>query len=267
MKIGYLQYAVIQRDREANLNYIEERLKNKTFDLVVLPELFTSGYAFDTKEEILPFVENIEDSPTINRLTKIANQARGYIVGTIPELSNNKIYNTAITVGPEGLISTFRKIHITDYEQPIFSAGSSIEVCKCNTTCIGTMICFDCWFPPLSSKLRQLGAQIICHPSCFGGEVTPTIIPIRALENQCFIISCNRIGEELFDGVLESYRGESQIVNPDGKVLIQADNKEQLVFIEIDLTEVNNPKFGSYISSDFQAEHQKYGIQLIETDK
>ena len=267
MKIGYLQYAVIQRDREANLNYIEEKLKNKTFDLLVLPELFTSGYAFDTKEEILPFVENIKESYTINRLTKLAKRSHGYIVGTIPELSNDKIYNTAITVGPEGLVSTFRKIHITDYEQRIFSAGHSIEVCKCNKAHIGTMICFDCWFPPLSSKLRQLGAQIICHPSCFGGEVTPTIIPIRALENQCFIISCNRIGEELFDGVLEPYRGESQIVNPDGKVLIQADNQEQLALIDIDLTEVNNPEFGSYISSDFLTEHKKYEIKLTENNK
>lgn len=262
MKIGFLQYAVIQRNREANLEYIASKVKDEKFDLLVLPEFFTSGYAFDKREELLPFVENLEDSPTIKYLTAIAKNRNGYITGTIPEGKDGKIYNTAIIVGAEGLVGIHRKVHLPDYEKRFFSAGNRIETADCGGVSVGMAVCFDCWFAPLTSKLRQLGAQIICHSACFGGEVTPTIIPIRALENQCFFISCNRIGTEFFDGEEDSYRGESQIVNSDGKVLLKAGGDELLAFVDIDLKEVSKPAFGSLITNDFISEHAVYEINI-----
>lgn len=262
MKVGFLQYAVIHKNVQANLSYIESLLQLEQFDLLVLPELFTCGYAFDIADEILPYVENLKDSYTINHLRQIAKRSNGYITGTIPEIENNKIYNTAIFVGPEGLIFSYRKIHLTDYEKRIFTAGDKINVCRCKKATVGAMICFDAWFAPLSSKLKELKVDIICQSSCFGGDVTPKIIPIRALENQCFVISCNRIGTELFDGSPEPYRGESQIINPDGEVLVKAKDEELLAFVEIDLTQVNKPAFGSLITSDFYQEHKKYSIRF-----
>lgn len=262
MKVGYLQYAVFTKDREANLEYISDKLENVTFDLLVLPELFTSGYAFDSKELILPFVEDLNDSPTVHYLQKIATKSGGCITGTIPEKYNNLIYNTAILVDHTGLIGYHRKIHLPDYEKQHFAEGNVIEAFRYKDTTIGMMVCFDCWFAPLSSRLRQLGAQIICHSACFGGDVTPHILPIRALENQYFVISCNRVGTELFDGIEESYRGESQIVDPDGKILHKSKGQEELVFVDINLDEVNKPKFGSLITQDFTTEHNKYSIEL-----
>ena len=262
MKVGFFQYAVFQRDVKANLDYLETKLQSTQFDLLVLPELFTSGYAFDHSSDIEPYVENIKHSYTVNRLKEIAQNSKGYITGTIPEIDNNKIYNTAIMVGPEGLIYSFRKIHLTDYEKRIFTPGENIDVYQRGDAKVGTVICFDIWFAPLSSKLKQLGAQIICHSSCFGGDVTPKIIPIRALENQYYVISCNRIGTELFEGQAEDYRGESQIVDPDGHTIIKASNEELLAFTHIDLSLVNNPAFGSLITNNFLEEHDKYTIAL-----
>jgi predicted amidohydrolase len=180
----------------------------------------------------------------------------------MPELSRNKLYNTSIVVGSEGLVASFRKIHLPDYEKRAFIAGNKTVFCQCKEAKVGLTICFDAWFAPLSSKLKEQGADIICHSACFGGAVTPTIIPIRALENQCFYISCNRIGTELFDGEPDTYRGESQIVSPDGKVLVKAEKEEQLSIIDIDLSEVNHPAFGSLIMKDFVSEHSKYNIEI-----
>lgn len=59
MKIGFFQYNVIWRDRDANLSYIREKIKGFTFDLLVLPEFFTCGYAFDGKNELIPFSEDL----------------------------------------------------------------------------------------------------------------------------------------------------------------------------------------------------------------
>ena len=262
MKIGFFQYGVIWRDRDANLSYICSKIKDSVFDLLVLPELFTSGYAFNSKEELMPFAENMNNSYTVHYLTQLMKKCGAYITGTIPEIYENKLYNTSILVGAEGLVASYRKIHLPDYEKRAFTEGDKTVSCNCNNTKIGLTICFDSWFAPLSSKLRLQGAEIICHSACFGGEVTPTIIPVRALENQCFYISCNRIGIEMFDGEPESYCGKSQIVNPDGKVLIKADNEETLSIIDIELSEVNKPNFGSLILKDFISEHKKYDIRI-----
>lgn len=262
MKVGFFQYNVIWRDREANLSYIRSKIKDSTFDLLVLPEIFTSGFAFESRDELIPFAENLEDSYTVNYLTELMKECGGYITGSIPELCNEKLYNTSIMVGAEGLVASYRKIHVPPYEKRAFESGNKIVSCSCKDTKVGLSICFDAWFAPLSSSLKLQGAGIICHSACFGGKVTPTIIPIRALENQCFYISCNRIGTELFSGKPDSYRGESQIVSPDGKVLIKAGNEELLSIIDIDLSEINNPAFGSLITKDFLPEHKKYTIKL-----
>lgn len=261
-KVGFLQYPVIYCNCKENLDYIESKIRNETFDLLVLPELFTSGYAFDDPVDIVPYVEILSKSSTIAHLQDLARQTGGMITGTIPELYGKKIYNTAILVDKDGLIGSQRKIHLTTYEKRIFEAGKEAKVIEAHGVKIGLVTCFDIWFAPLTSKLKQEGVEIICNSSCFGGDVTPNIIPIRGLENQNYVISCNRIGAEAFDGVEESYYGNSQIVDPDGKVLFRADKEEQLYFVNIDLNRVNHPTFGSQICADFKQEHEKYGIRF-----
>lgn len=263
MRVGYFQYAVLWRDVQANLDYIRFKIKDSKFDLLVLPEFFTSGYAIDKRDDILPFAESLNDSITIRSLASfLADSGNGYITGTIPELDNGVLYNTSILVGASGLVASYRKIHLPDYEKRFFESGDVAAVHDGMQARIGLTVCFDCWFPQHTSMLKSQGVEVICHSACFGGPVTPTIIPVRALENQCFYISCNRIGEEYFDGELESYRGDSQVVGPDGEILIKAGGEEALDFVEIDLARVNKPEFGSLITKSFQAEHGKYRIGL-----
>ena len=263
MRVGFFQYAVIWRDVQANLDYIATKVKNEKFDLLVLPEFFTTGYAMDSKEDILPFVEDLKNSKTVQFLTHLlAETGNGLITGTIPEIDQGILYNTSILVSAKGLVASYRKIHLPDYEKRIFHPGDAVIVHQTPQAIIGLTICFDCWFPQHTSMLKRQEVDIICHSSCFGGPVTPKIIPIRALENQCFYISCNRIGSEYFEGELESYRGESQIINPDGKVIAKASDTENLTLVDIDLSEVNHPNFGSFIAKDFQFEHNKYKINL-----
>ncbi|MGG5507969.1 MULTISPECIES: carbon-nitrogen hydrolase family protein [unclassified Myroides] len=263
MRVGFFQYAVIWRNIQANLDYIAAAVQHEKFDLLVLPEFFTTGYAMDTKEEILPFVEDLKNSTTVQFLAQLLEKTgNGLITGTIPEIDNGILYNTAILVSAQGLVSSYRKIHLPDYEKRFFQPGDQAVVYESEQAKIGLTICFDCWFPQHTSMLKRQKVEIICHSSCFGGPVTPTIIPIRALENQCFYISCNRIGQEYFETELESYRGESQLVDPDGNPLVKASNDEHLALVDIDLNTVNHPNFGSLITEDFQSEHDKYKIVL-----
>ncbi len=113
MRVGFFQYAVIWRNRDTNLSYIEPRIKDEKFDLLVLPELFTSGYAYDDKEELFPFAEDLSSSPTVEFFTPLMQRCGGYITGSIPELYDCKLYDSSILVGAEGLAASYRKIHVT----------------------------------------------------------------------------------------------------------------------------------------------------------
>ena len=262
MRVGFFQYPVISKDRMANLEYIASKIKDESFDLLVLPELFTSGYYFASKDELLEFSEDFDNSPTIEFLTQLMKNKKGLISGTIPEIYKENIYNSNFLVGCDGLVGFSRKIHLPDYEKRFFTSGNTIEVFKCGKMNIGLITCFDCWFPQLTSKLRILGANIICHSSCFGGKSTPKVVPIRALENQLFIICCNRVGTEQFGDVMETYIGNSQIIDPDGNVLSKADSNEKLDFVSINIETSHQPVYGNFITKDFFSEHNKYSIEI-----
>ncbi len=249
----------MQRDVEANLNYITQALANVKCDLLVLPELFTCGYAFDNLNELAVCSERLSESRTVDVLSRLAREIAGVITGTIPVEIDNQLFNTAILVGEKGLIGYQNKIHLPEYEKQFFVPGDTIKTFMLpNEVKVGMMSCFDCWFPQFGSLLREQGAQILINSASFGGLVTPTILPIRARENQVFVISCNRIGAEYFGTDLEHYCGRSQIISPDGQILAAAVEDETLTIIEIDLNDCQHPAFGSLICRDFASEHQRY---------
>lgn len=262
MRLGFFQYAVFYRDRAANLEYIANQVSAETFDLLVLPELFTSGYCSDDPDDMRTQAEALTESSTVKALREIAGCCGGTIVGTIPEIDNGTLFNTAVVVNGSGLSGVQRKVHLTDYEKRCFSPGDAIQVIDVSGVGVGIMTCFDSWFPAFGAMLKQGGAEVFCVPSSFGGPVTPTILPIRARENQVFLINCNRIGEEVIGGVVEPFCGGSQIVSPDGEVLAEAGGEEELVFIEVDIEENRRPAFGSLLCADFPGEHARYNIDL-----
>lgn len=262
MRIGFFQYAVFYRDREANLEYISRRLNGEIFDLLVLPELFTSGYSCDDSEEMRRMGEYLDDSPTVKALTEIAASCGGAILGSIPELADDVFYNTGVLVNASGLLGSQRKIHLPDHEKKVFTCGNSITAFSVEKTKIGIMTCFDCWFPAFGALLKQQGVGIFCVPSSFGGAATPTILPIRARENQVFVVNCNRIGKEHIEGVEERFRGQSQIISPDGEPLALGGDDEMLAFVTIDMAAVKHPAFVSSFCRDVAKEHAKYNVQL-----
>ena len=265
MRLGFLQYPVFWGDPGKNYHYIRCSLQNRQCDLLVLPELFSCGYLFESREEIMPFAENLKESRTVRFLQTIAAAIDGTVTGTIPEWDQGSLYNTAVAVCADGLIGCQRKIHLPTYEKRMFQPGTQITpVDLPGSVRIGMMSCFDCWFPQFGSFLRQQHTRIFCNSASFGGEVTPTILPIRALENQVFVISCNRIGAETYAGERELFCGKSQIISPDGKILAAAENEEKLAMVDVDLAETSHPAFGSLICEDFSVEHRKYQVALRE---
>ncbi len=261
MKTGFLQFAVRQHDYTANLRYIHDKLRETEFDLIVLPELFTSGYLFDNRDQLLAFTKKYPLEQAVADLRQIL-QTRNQpdaLIGTVPELVDDRIYNTGIAVSREGLLGKQRKRHLTRLEKDYFDPGNTIAVFDINGIKTGIVTCFDAWFPELFRLLVRRGVQVICQPANFGGPWTLDIMRVRAMENRVFCIVANRTGREQAGGIVAEFRGESQIIDPSGEVLIKAEKEGQLSLVDIAHSKALNK--GNVMCDDLAAEWSRYEIK------
>lgn len=219
-----------------NVEKVLEKTKNKKFDLLVLPELFSTGYQFKNKKELATLAENIPNDYTTNQMIKFAEQKKSFIIFGIAEKHKNKFYNSACFVGPNGFIGKYRKSHLFYREKEIFTKGNTgFNVFKTKLGKIGIIICFDWAFPEACRTLALKGAQIICSPSNLVTKTCPPAMITRSIENGVFTVIADRIGiEKRIPHQKIIFRGQSQIVDPKGKLVLKLrENKEELKIIQI----------------------------------
>jgi len=237
MKIGYLQFRPEFGKPKENIRRISRLIKDKSFDLLVLPELANSGYLFSSIEELEKTSEEIPDGPFCKALMKMCADKNAYIVSGICEKYQNKFYNSAILVRPDGKIITYRKIHLYYDEKLWFEPGNiflqaqEITSDSFGTVNIGMMICYDWIYPETARTLAMKGAQIICHPSNLVMPYCQSAMYARAIENHVFTITANRIGSEANKNKNLMFTGGSVIVSPFGEYLGRAPAEEEECFI------------------------------------
>ncbi|MCF8304692.1 MAG: carbon-nitrogen hydrolase family protein [Bacteroidales bacterium] len=265
MQTGFCQFETVPHNPEANLKKIDGLLTGHRFDLMLLPELFTTGYAFKSKEQVAKYAEDLAFGETVRHLSMLAAQAAGYIGGTIIEKEGNHLFNTGILVGPQGLVGKQRKIHLPDYEKRFFEPGRTIQLIETPKFKTGFSICFDCWFPEISRILKRKGAQVILHPAAFGGPQSPELIRARSRENHVFTITANHTGTDDFEGEIEHYRGESRLLDPKGENIAIAGKEEKAVTEAIKISAADSNK--NMISSNFEREWEKYLLNIKSDDR
>lgn len=236
MIVGSLQMNVLKNNKVANLLTVSKLINSKV-DLVVLPELFSTGYFFDTRNQLMEIAEEIPNGFTTERLCEIAKEANCHLVGTIVEVENDRLYITAIVIGPSGFIGKHRKRHLTNDELNYYSCGENSDVYDINGCKIGIVICFEGWFPESSRELMLKGAQVICHSALITSERTLDIMRVRAIENKAFLIIANSISTESYKNNSLTFRGDSRVIDYTGKVLINAGKEEKLITVNIDENE------------------------------
>ncbi len=231
MNVSVLQYSPEYLAVERNLNCVEGMLVEADTDLLVLPELFATGYFFRSTEDVRSVAEPVPDGPTTARLQEWARQLGCVIVAGLPELCSNKLFNSAAVVGPEGLVGRYRKLHLYYQEKLHFSPGNCgvpvFDVTDRAGTSyrLGVMICFDWYYPETARSLALGGADLIAHPSNLVRRDCPRAMPVRALENHVFTVTANRVGSEMSDGETLEFIGQSLICSPDGDVLAAMDRE------------------------------------------
>lgn len=220
MNVAMVQFAPVFGDVQENLRAIEEACSGLSADLVVLPELCTTGYQFRDRQELLRLAEPA-GGPSIKALAGVAASCGGHLVAGFAEKETDRVYNSAALLGPDGLVGVYRKVHLFSEEKRLFEPGDAgFPVFRAGGVPLGIMVCFDWIFPESARSLALGGAWVIAHcanlvlPFCQDALIT------RALENRVFIISSNRTGtEERVSGQKYAFTGRSRIVGPDGKVL------------------------------------------------
>jgi len=230
MKVGFLQFAPRFGDKEYNLNRALELLSGTTAELLVLPELFTSGYFFSDKAELEQLAEEIPNGESTQALIKLANEKNIYLVAGLAEKADGVFYNSAVTVGPEGFIGNYRKIHLFYEENLFFTPGNlPFPVYDLGKAKIGVMICYDWFFPEAARTLALQGAEVICHPTNLVLPYCPDVMPTRCLENRVYAVTSDRVGKDAHGERSLSFIGMSQVVDPWGKILLRAGETEEIV--------------------------------------
>jgi 5-aminopentanamidase len=196
-------------------------------DLVVLPELWSSGYVFSTHAEVAALAEDAERGPTARALRAAARRERRHFVAGFPEVHRGRLYNSALLVGPGGVKALYRKVHLFEREQEWFRAGDlPFSVHRVGPAKVGLLICFDWRFPEAARVLALQGADVIAHPSNLVFPDAQRIMVIRAFENRVFVVTANRTGADDRPAGRVTFTGRSQIVDPRERVLARASARE-----------------------------------------
>lgn len=236
MLIGYFQFRPALADPAANRDFIAGALEGAEADLIVLPELPFTGYSMTDRKAVSALAENPADSLSVDLLTGLCRSGDYHIVSGFAERAGDKLYNSAVLVGPEGLVGVYRKIHLFGFESELFDPGPEAPVVyDIGGLNVGMMVCFDWFFPETARLLALAGADVIAHPANLVLDWCQKSMVTRCLENNLFAVTANRFGSEIRGGKELTFTGGSQITAPRGKILASAGPAaDVLEIVEID---------------------------------
>jgi predicted amidohydrolase len=236
VNVAVVQMETKWLDRETNLakilSSIDQICNTESTDLIVFPELCTTGYVKGRMVDFnTAFIKEAEPvpGPTTDALCEMSLKYHVHIVVGIARLHPvipATLYNAAILINDNGGISGIHhKMHIPAEEKHYFYPGSTKEVFKTDLGNIGLLVCYDSEFPELSRILSLKGAEILVGVFNWGWPVgtyatgrLSRMAASRALENKNYFIACNKVGIE-DENV---FYGNSTIAGPDGEIMVEA---------------------------------------------
>ena len=245
ISLALAQISSQRENKKENLTKIEEitlRAKKQGTDLVIFPEMYLTGYV--VRDQVYELAEMIP-GPSTRKIETLARETGMHIIFGMPELSQKTkatLYNTAVFVGPKGLIGTYHKMYLPTHsvfeEKRYFRPGYQTAAFSTTIGNIGLCICYDLFFPEVTRLTRIAGAQLIVAISASPSvrkNYFETLTAARALENTAYLAYVNLVGVE--DGL--QFWGGSRLVSPTGDIVAKARyDEEDLVLCEVDFTDL-----------------------------
>ena len=243
--LALAQISSQRENKKENLRKIEEltmRAKKEKADLVIFPELSLTGYVI--RDQVYELAEMIP-GPSTTQIAELTRKTGMHVVFGMPELSEKTkatIYNTAVFVGPEGIIGKYHKRYLPTHsvfeEKRYFRPGYQTAAFDTSLGKIGLCICYDLFFPEVTRLTRLEGAQLIICISASPSvrrSYFETLTAARAIENTAYLAYVNLVGVE--DGL--QFWGGSRLVSPIGDVISKARyDEEDLVICKVDFKDI-----------------------------
>jgi N-carbamoylputrescine amidase len=221
-------------------------------DLIVLPELASSGYVFEDEAEAQRCAEDADDGPTVRALRDVCAAHGCHIVAGLNERDGDCRHNSAVLIGASGRLATYRKLHLFYDEQTWFAPGDELPIVDLPFGRVGIIICYDLWFPEPARALALAGAEIIAVPTNWVASFKRTVWDDRgycqgdyvamatAAQNGVVMVCADRVGTERD----VAFIGASIIVGADGWPVTGPASKdgEELLVADVDLDSVDRAR-------------------------
>jgi predicted amidohydrolase len=231
MKIALIQAPLLWENPIQNRNYFEEKINaiTENVDLIVLPEMFTSGFTMNPKAVAEPM-----QGETVLWLQALAKAKNAAISGSLVIQENGKCYNRLVFVFPSGEVKTYDKKHLFTLagEDKIYTSGTEKIIIEYKGFKICPLICYDLRFPVFARNTEDYDVLIyVANWPIPRINAWDALLKARAIENMCYTIGVNRIGE---DPNKHNFPGHSQAIDFLGNYLIEPQENEGVFITNLD---------------------------------
>jgi omega-amidase len=241
VKISIIQSDIVFGQPEKNIQRTVEKLQQAMKDrpdVIVLPELWSTGYDLTRIHEI-----GDREGQEIQKLFSSFALEHGVnlVLGSVAEVRDEGVYNTSYVFNREGTVTcSYSKVHLFRLmeEEKYLAPGVQNGRFALDGVSAAVMICYDIRFPEFTRKLALGGTKILFvpaewpHPRLHHWR---TLLMARAIENQMFVVACNRVGH----GAGTDFFGHSMVINPWGEVIVEGDEGEAILTAEVRIEEVD----------------------------
>ena len=231
LRITAVQTHLHWEDVKANLNLIEKQLKQiaEPTDLIILPEMFTTGFSMNAN----PMAEAM-DGETMQWMHQQAQQYQAVVTGSIIVVEEGSFYNRLIWMRPDGSFEHYDKRHLFSLaqEHETYTAGQHKLIVEIKGWKVCPLVCYDLRFPVWSRNVENYDLLIyVANWPVTRSHHWKTLLMARAIENQCYTVGVNRVGE---DEKGFQYSGDSSLYDYSGKLLFQVTDFGQLISTTLD---------------------------------
>lgn len=250
-----IQTSLYWEDKEANLQMLEEKIlsiQEKT-QVVVLPEMFSTGFSMKPEKLAEPM-----DGKTVNWMKRVAAEKKVILTGSVIIEEEGNYYNRSIWMLPNGEYGYYNKRHLFAFanEDQHYTGGTERFVASANGFKINLLVCYDLRFPVWARQQfdeeKAFEYDVLLYVANWPerrSTAWKTLLQARAIENQCYVIGVNRVGD---DGNGISHSGDSMVISPLGEILYHKAHDEDIFTITLkkeDLDEVRQ-KFQFWRDAD-----------------
>ncbi|MDB5221830.1 MAG: amidohydrolase [Chitinophagaceae bacterium] len=227
LTITLIQTNLTWENKKANLDMLAQKIESiqEKTEVVILPEMFSTGFSMKPK-----FFSEPMSGETIEWMKKMASSKKIILTGSVIIEDDGKYYNRLIWMLPSGDYGLYDKRHLFAYadEHNHYSAGNKRLIAQVKGWKINLQVCYDLRFPVWARQQSEAEYDVLIYVANWPERriaAWKTLLQARAIENQCYVIGVNRVGN---DGNNIYHDGNSMIVDPLGEILYHKANEEDI---------------------------------------